>query len=316
LLTLVGVIAAATAGCRSADTTTKHRENDDIVLRMGPDVVRLADAQADLDRLPEPLRATLTSPEDRTAFVKKWINNQILIREAQRRGYDREARGAPATFQAMTLRVLKEHIDTEPTTDGISEADVQQYYREHPDEFGRPDEARVTLIVLDDRRHAEEILSRAQRLRELGGESSAEGATAELAGFRQLVFDHTQDATTKAQGGDLAITRDPAGKLHGPVPQAVARAAFLLEEPGTLSPLVEADGRYYVLKLWKRIASRTTSLEDARPRIQRRLAERNRERRVDELADHLASELRIQVFPERLLRLNFDVSRSRERTPG
>ena len=97
---------AAAFACRSNDAPPASREEDDVVLRMHGEVVRVADAQADIDRLPEPLRASLSSPAERGAFAKKWLNNQILIREAERRGYDRGADGAPATLQAMTLRVL------------------------------------------------------------------------------------------------------------------------------------------------------------------------------------------------------------------
>ena len=164
----------------------------------------------------------------------------------------------------------------------------------------------MTQIVVKDAVRASEVLARARLLRDSHAESSPDGSTAELVAFRKLVFEYTEDEASKELGGDVAFTLDDTGKPTRTAVEAVARAAFLLEDTGELSPIVHAAERYYILKLRRRIAAHKTSLAEARPRIERRLAELNRERRVDELAAALAKQLHIQVFPERLLLLNFE----------
>jgi parvulin-like peptidyl-prolyl isomerase len=202
--------------------------------------------------------------------------------------------------RAMILKVLTERIGSEPEPGEITEAAIAQYYREHPHEFGRPEEVRVTQVVVNDKERALAVLAEAHEV-QARTTVDADVAAADLQAFRRLVFQYSEDPESRQHGGDLTLTREPGQ----PLPQALINAGFQLRTVGELSPVVATDSGFHIVKLRQRIAARHRSLDDVRPRVMRRVAEQMRNRKVEELVATLTQVLDVQVFEDRLAQLRF-----------
>lgn len=233
---LVTSLALILAGCNGSEIGLA--ESDDALLQFGDNVVRLADAQAEIDAIPPVVRLRYTSSEARRLYVEKWVNNEILAQEARRLGYDRDPEVMLAAKRAMILKLLKEQIGTEASPGEITHAEIEKHYREHLDEFSRPKEARITQIVVKSRDQALVVLDEAERVRANARKRSAKGwPSVDLTEFRKLVFKYSEDADSKAGGGDVSVTAE----LEKNLPRRFVEAAFALQEIGALSPVVETE---------------------------------------------------------------------------
>ena len=300
---LVTSLALILAGCNGSEIGLA--ESDDTLLRFGDNVVRLAHVQAEIDAIPPAVRLRYTSPQARRLYVQEWVNNEILAHEARRLGYDRDPEVVLAAKRAMIIKLLKERIGTEATSGEITEAEIEKYYREHLDEFSRPNEARITQIVVKSRDQALAVLDEAERVRANAGKRSPKGwPSVDLTEFRKLVFKYSEDADSKARGGDVSVPAEPDKNL----PRRFVEAAFALQEIGDLSEVVETETGFHILKLREHISGTKSNLPEARARIIRRLTEQNRDRKINELVAGLSKEMKVMVFHDRLARLRFDGS--------
>ncbi|MEM8885408.1 MAG: hypothetical protein AAGD14_15180, partial [Planctomycetota bacterium] len=98
--------------------------------------------RADLDRAcaaVESIRGTPLSAEERVAFERSWLEERVLIRDARRRGLDRQD---PLLRDSVLGRVLsaEARIETEPTG-----AELRAYHARHRERYVRP--ASVDLSV-------------------------------------------------------------------------------------------------------------------------------------------------------------------------
>jgi peptidyl-prolyl cis-trans isomerase C len=277
------ILAAAAAIVWSSASSGPKKQPDagDVLVRVGDDVLRRADAQAEVDRMPPAARARYASPEERRAFFDRMVKNEILAAEARRLGYDRDPEVVLATKKAMVQKLLKERIRAEPAPSEVTEAAIARYYQEHAREFVHPEEVRVTEVVSRTREEALDVLREAEK-------------ADDLTAFRALVFARSADEASKARGGDLTIVGRP-----GDVPGPVVDAALALDRVGALSPVIETPKGFHVLKLRQRVPASRRSLEESRARIARLLADDGRDRKVDELVGELRRSVKVEVFEER-----------------
>lgn len=274
-----------------------------VVLRVGDEVLRLEDIQAQIDRLPPGVRARHASPEERRAFLDRLIKNEILAHEARRLGYDRDPEIASGQKKAMVLKLLRERLGDAPPPGEITELAIEKYYREHADQFDHPGEVRLTQIVVRDRERALSLHREATELAASARQSAAGDAdAADRRAFRDLVLRHSEEDGAKEHGGDLNIV---VGRPNDQ-PEPLVDAALTLAAAGDLSPVIETERGFHILKLRQRVPAVTRSLQESKAHIERLLTDQSRDRRVDELVAALSTGLHVEIVHENLARVRFD----------
>ncbi len=141
----------------------------------------------------------------------------------------------------------------------ISEAQVQAYFEEHPEQFQK-EESRARLIqvaVAPDADEAQRTAKRAVLAQALERLRAGEA-------FGDIAKALSEDPASKDQGGDLGFV------TRGQRPPAMDAALFSLE-PGQVSDILEIPGALAVVKVEERRAGK--SLKDAEPEIRRTLLE-------------------------------------------
>lgn len=149
----------------------------------------------------------------------------------------------------------------------VSEAEMQAFYRNHPEYFQRQEQVRVRQIMVGfdkntDRTDRGDKLLRIQAVQEKlkqGGH------------FAALALDYSED-NSRTRGGDLGyLQRDQ-------MIAAFADAAFSLR-PGQVSDIVETSLGYHLIQMVNRIPSSQMAYRNVRTKIERTLR-RNKEKKA------------------------------------
>ncbi|WP_199624063.1 peptidylprolyl isomerase [Paenibacillus alkalitolerans] len=189
-------------------------------------------------------------------YIKEWMERSAVRLEAQELGIgvkreeiERELERMQSGYDSKEqfYRTMKEQLGlTEEelradalyrlqlekiATNGIvvTDADVERYISEHPEEFGPKREIRFAQIVVETKEDAEEVLA------ELG-----EGTEFEL-----LARDRSIDEDTASAGGDIGWI----GVTDPFVPPEMMEAARRLPVGGVSAPIRLEDGRFAVITL-------------------------------------------------------------------
>ncbi len=165
----------------------------------------------------------------------------------------------------------------------IPTADLKSYYEEDMKRWDKPEIIRVAHILLstqdsqtgqklpDDKiasqkRKAEEALDRAQKGDDFGG----------------LVQEYSDDAPSKARGGEYTIQR-------GQMPKEFEDASFALK-PGELSGVVKTEYGFHIIKALGRIPGKTFTFEEVESQVRELMVQREMQVRVPEYLARIGKE--------------------------
>ncbi len=126
----------------------------------------------------------------------------------------------------------------------VADAEIEVYFREHRNEFDKPEQAHVKHILVDDERLAEFVLGRLRR-----GES-----------FDALARQYSKDQGSREKGGDLGFVS--RGQL---VPE-FEQVAFSLELK-QLSSIVKTQFGYHLIQVLERRPPQPANLAQVRDQI-------------------------------------------------
>jgi peptidyl-prolyl cis-trans isomerase C len=276
-----------------------------VLLRVDGKAVTVADAQAELDHLPPRLRGSYAaSPEKQHELMQRLVDAELLARKAKSLGYDKDPDVIAATNRAMVRKFLEARDAASTAEADISPLAVEAFYRDNQQEFQAPERARITQIILADRTRATEVW----RLAQASAEQHREDPAADIAAFRELVKKHALDEAAKTLDGDTTVVIGPPDDPYRPL----GIGAFALKRPGDVSPPIEIEGRFHVIKLREHVAAGPRPLDQAvTDRIKRMLGDKRRTAERDELLAALRREARVEVFDQQLRGLRFDSAPSR-----
>lgn len=256
------------------------------------------------------LRARYNSPERRREFLENMVRFELLAAEAERRGFTKSDDVERVRRQVMVQQMMTDLFDKGglKLTD-ITEDEIKRYYDEHISEFDKPAQVRASHILFKDKAAAESALK----------ELKQQPNDMEL--FRKLAEQKSQDAATKANGGDLRFfseTADPKGETDDlERPAEVRKAAFSVANVGDLYPeVVQSERGYHVVKLTGRREALKRTLEDARRMIQNKLWRSKREEAIEKFVADLRAKANVQENPDALARVQVKDALGNVASPG
>lgn len=224
------------------------------------------------------------------------------------------------------LRLLGEKRDVafvvlpapEPDADAVTAAEIQQWYKAHPESYRAPETVSIEYVDIDAsalpvpppadeatlRQRYEQEQSRfsqaEQRLAShilvevpAGADAAAQKAAADEAAriaaqakapgadFAALARAHSDDVGSKAGGGDLGWV-EATGALGKPFEDAL----FAMQ-PGTVAGPVKSDFGWHVIQLREIRAGDTVPFEQVRDELARQQADADRERAFNDLTGQL-----------------------------
>lgn len=234
---LLAVILAAGCGKRERETA-ESRADTGVIVRVG----NASLAAEDLAELGAGQEAGTLTFEERRAFVRRWVDTQVLYQEAVRRGLQNDP-GVGARIRELEQQYLADHlVFTElRSRSRVTEEEIEDYFEAHKNEY--LNEYRVSQILLataEDAARAKEMLA--------------------TKSFEWVANRHSMEAGAK-RGGDLGYL------TKGNMMPELEAIVFTMR-PGDVSGVVQSDFGYHIFKLIDvREALVAVGLEDVREQI-------------------------------------------------
>jgi len=231
--------------------------------------------------------ARYSTPEKKRELLDSLVRYELMAREALRRGYDRDPDVQRIAKKQMVAQFEKWEINDKLRAEDVPPADIEKYYREHQPEFVRPEEVRVSQILVHEATAARRIAAEAKT-----GRNDAKS-------FRDLVERYSEDQDSKPRAGDLTFfdrktTREP---------KALVDAAFAMTQVNDVVGPISSDKGFHILKLTERRPEVMRPLADAKLDIQKRLLEQMRAQKKRELVEEARKSIRVEIDEGELAKL-------------
>lgn len=223
------------------------------------------------------IRARYSTLERKKEFLQNLVNFELLAAAAEKEGLanDPDVRLAMKKIMVQKL-VSKKFGDPMSAGKDIPEAELRAYYDEHKDDYFRAKRVRLSVLAFN---AAEAAPERAAKLAAAKKALATVKATeAKNPGaFSAVVATQSEDAATKATGGDLGF------KTHADLEKAYSKAfadAVFALPPGQLSGVLETPAGVYVAKTTGVQDEVNRDFEQVKAQLASKLA---RERKTKEL---------------------------------
>ena len=236
------------------------------------------------------LQARFESPERRKELLDNLVRYELLVYEAKRRGYEDDPEVVSARRNVMIQELIKQEVDVPLDGREVTDEEVQAAYDANPTEFDRPAQVRASHIFIKNRAKAAKLLAKAK-----GSDRAA---------FTKLAREESEDEATKADGGDLRFFTVDAEKPS----EAVRRAAFSLDQVGTVYPeLIPDGGGYHIVMLTGKRAELKRTYEQAKRAIRHKLSRERKEAAMNALTERLRREVKVEVDYDALAQVRVDL---------
>jgi peptidyl-prolyl cis-trans isomerase C len=196
---------------------------------------------------------------------------------------------------------MKEEFETRVKPEDVTDAEMQAFYNEHTAEYNKPEEVRVSAIIVKDKASADKAANEAK------GPKGADNK-----GFRDLVNQYSQDDESKQRGGDLRYFAADSKDM----PAEVVKAAFQLQKTGDVAGPVKAGDKYYILKQTGRRKAIAKTFDEVKKQIQNRIYRDKRTKAMEDFVNNLRGQAKIELFEDRLGKVRIDTSAPAPMPPG
>jgi peptidyl-prolyl cis-trans isomerase C len=287
-LTALGTLALPACKKGKIKSTQDKGDLSQVVVEVGDQVITVGDVQERINKQSPFIRARYTTVEKKKEFLDNLIRFEVMAGEAQRRGYDKDPEVLRVMKQQMISKFLQKDFESKLKVEDVPDAEVEKYYKDHPEEFNKKDEVRVSEILVKDKPKAQQAYNEAK--------AQPKTAGADQTAFRALVTKYSEDEDSKQRGGDLTFfDKDSAA-----YPKAVVEASFKLETVGDVAPPLKTDKGWVVLKLTQKRPGFNRPLAEVKRQIQQRLFRDTRTKALDTFIADMKKRTKIEYHEENL----------------
>ena len=305
---LVFAIAVCVTGCKrsSGNETMNFKHNKDgkgtPVATFDDDSITVEELNKRFAEMSPFIRARYQTPEQRKEYVENVARVELLVEEARRRGLQNEPEVVDAAKKMMVQKLIQKLDENKAP---ISDAEIAEYYEKHKAEYVKPETTRLSDIFIGGPKDDPSRPAKKKAAEELLGKAKANKPT-DSAAFIALVRQYSEDPKTKPLDGDMRfLTEAELSSQYGP---EVASAAAGLKQLGDLSPLVETQQGFYILRFQGRQAAVNHSLDQVKTQIQSRIGFDRRQQNFNKLVDSLKVQFNYKLDEANLAKVQVDTT--------
>jgi parvulin-like peptidyl-prolyl isomerase len=267
-----------------------------IVARIDGEVITLMELEEDYQRLKSSVPSDERLPTKRE-LLERMVENRLLLHQADQRGikvspgevedYIERVKTGFVSSEAFELALkqegvmledlrkryrdelkIKKLIDIEIRSRiDLSKKEVKEYYEENKEKFRLPERVEIRHILFNDYARALAALDRLHS---------------------HVKFEEVARQEGMPKDGYLGSFK------KGQLSRKIEDAAFGLEE-GKISPIINTETGYHILKLEKKIEGRIQKLSEVRETIEYILSSHRMEKKVNEYIEELKKSREIEI---------------------
>jgi len=255
-----------------------------LVARIGEVELHEEDVQRAMAREPGVSPERFKSPEARRELIDGLIRFELLAQAAERAGLTKDPDALHALQQIAVTKLVNQTLGAVAAPETLTQADVEREYRaRQASEFTLPPAAQVRHIHISEPKLAERIATQAKAL-----------AAGDDAGFASLAMKTSEDATTRASGGDLGFI-DQGSHLS----PALVSAALSMKTPGEIRGPIPIDSGFEILRLVTLRAAAVSPFSSVEEPIRQRLYRERRAKALDDFIARLRKETSVEVVAQK-----------------
>jgi len=226
------------------------------------------------------------------AVLERNLRVELLVQEAERRGYARHPEVLFAQRQSAVYALLQQDFEDPEAERAIRDADIRSYYEAHLSDYTRPEGRRASVLIFKPK----------------PGESSKPGQTeliarakaADMRAFRELVREYSVDQTNTQRGGDLTYFTAEGVLIDsdGKVDPEIGRTAFSLKHVGDTSEPFALGDYTAILKLTGIRPAQNAAFATLKDQLRSSLWRERRQVAIDVHLAELKKKTKTIVHPE------------------
>ena len=277
---------------QSANSRLSPEQQRQVIALVNGDPITLGEFEQRLNDQPPFVRARYNTVPRKREFLDNMIQFEILADHARKLGYDKHPDVLLNLKQAMVRKMRADELDERVALRDVSEEAIRAWYDGHKSDYVRPEQVRVSQIVLPTRDEMDATIKELEA-------GFAEDPTHKRRTFGAMARKRSIDGPTANQGGDMGFF--PRPEDGGTVTPVLSEAAFALEKVSQMSaPIQTPDGHWHLLMLTGRKQAYVRTFEDARRSIAQRLYREKRALAEKDLIATARADAKITVDEELL----------------
>jgi len=211
------------------------------------------------------------SPEEEKSYLSKWASQSLGDGEkTPQEGFD-----AKVVHERLIVdKLIYSLIDDIE----VGEGEVSQYYEENKKDFLRPEQVRVSQILVDSEDQAYEIYERVKDVSEEG--------------FRSVAREVSVGVEAE-KGGEMGVF------AMGQLPIEMEKVVFALKQD-EISPVIQSSYGYHIFRLDEKLEPKLVTLDEAFPEIRMKILDRKIKEAIAKYIMELKSGMDWTSTPENL----------------
>ena len=281
-LAVVAVIILFVSGAASA-------ADPEILARVGNKNITKADIEALISFYPANQQAIIRmDPKNEEALLNNYVTILAVAETARRQGFDKEKNMRKQIQILSDEHLAKGYVQKNVLSKvKVTDKDVDEYYKNHPKEFEKPETVKARHILIgfkgdmtedqkkELRKKADDVLKKAK-----GGED-----------FAQLASEYSDDPGSKTKGGELGYF--PKGNM---VPE-FENAAFNLK-PGEISNVIETPYGYHIIKVEDKKAGEMPAFDSIKEQVRVKATQDAEQKKINEFIEKAKKDTKATIYSQ------------------
>jgi len=290
--TVLSVLALALA----AACSPQPKKSGPAVAKGDGVLITAGEFKARLDEQSPFIRQRYTTLDRKKEFLDNLVRFEVLARAAEKQGLDKDPDVLLTMKKVMVQKLVQKTFSEGDPSKEVPEADARKYYEDHKDEFVKAEKVRLSAILVAAPANGPERAKKSAQAKKLLARVKTDEKKNLLTAFATVAREASDDAATKAAGGDLGMRgKDELEKSYG---KDFAASAFALEQ-GALAILESPQG-FLVVKATGRQPAIERTFDQVRGQIANRLYREKRTKDFDEFVKRLRDEAHVTVYDSEL----------------
>ena len=266
-------------------------QEDPTLGKAGDYVIKKSDVERMLAYYPADTQKRLQeNPVEMETLVKRMLEIKVVADVAKKEKFDQRPQIKKQLAYVADDFLSREYLAKVVMPEAaVSEADLKEYYTQNKQSLEVPEQVRARHILFkvdpdssEDEKNQAKARADAVLKRVQAGED-----------FAKLAAAHSDDAGSKAKGGDLGYFSP--GKM---VPEFEGAAFYT--DPGEISDIVETKFGYHIIKVEDHIDARERSFEEMKDTIKEKLHQQLVMFKVQQFIRQATESAGMQVYADRI----------------